>query len=293
MTSKTDAFQCQDPVVAGTISHSGNVFSFDSNSASLAASNWYNVTEYLGCGSLGETLDCMRSSNATVDAILQAAARVPASGSTTRSLPAFQITEDNVTVFSTAEYARRLAAGDLARIPYLETHNDHESGFYRISVRARGTVLPESNWTQFEQKTFTCPVAYEALGRARLNITSYRARYMADWDNLRLFYQSDAPDDSGAYHGVDINMIVGNSEGVSGIAPSAEEVRLTGVMQEAWAAFVQDPTDGLTNEMGWPKYNADGETLILLGYNTTAEVKLVKPAVYDSVCSEIGAALML
>lgn len=229
----------------------------------------------------------MRSSNITFEAILKAAARVPSSGPTTRSLSAFQITQDNVSVLSTAEYANRLAAGDLARIPYLETYNDHESGFYRISARAKGATLPESNWTQFEQETFTCPVAYEALGRARLNITSYGARYMPDWDNLRLFYQSDAPYDSGAYHGADINMIIGNSEGVSGIAPSAEEVRLTEVMQKAWAAFVRDPSNGLTSEMGWPKYDADGETLILLGYNTTAEVKLVKPTVYDHVCSEL------
>lgn len=229
----------------------------------------------------------MRSPNTTFEAILKTAARVPATGSTTRSLPAFQITQDNITVFPRTEYANRLAEGNLARLPYLETHNDHESGFYRISARARGVVLPESNWTQFEQETFTCPVAYEAMGRTRLNITSYRARYMADWDNLRLFYQSDAPYDSGAYHGADINMVIGNSEGVSGIAPSAQELELVGTMQKAWAAFAGNPNDGLTTEMGWPKYDADAETLILLGYNTTSEVKLVEPAVYDSVCSDL------
>lgn len=291
MGQKLILFQRQDPIVAGAISHSGNVFSFDSNSADLAASNWYNVTEYLGCGgatTMMNTLDCMRSPNITFQAILQAAARVPTTGSLTRSLPAFQITQDNITVFSTTEYANRLAAGDLAHIPYLETHNDHESGFYRISARAKGVDLPESNWTQFEQETFTCPVGYEAAGRAKLNITSYRMRYMADWENLRLFYQADPPYDSGAYHGADINMIIGNSEEVSsGILPEGEEVMLTGVMQKAWAAFARDPADGLTEEMGWPKYKDDEETLILLGQNTTSEVKFVNPEVYDYVCPEL------
>lgn len=229
----------------------------------------------------------MRSPTLTFEAILSAAARVPSTGSTTRSLPAFQITQDNVTVLSTTDYATRLAQGHLARIPYLETHNDHESGFYRISARAKGVVLPERNWTQFEQETFTCPVAYEAQGRARLGITSYRARYLADWDNVRLFYQAEGPPyDSGAYHGVDVNMVIGNSEGVSGLAASAQEGALVEVMQRAWAAFAREPGEGVTAEMGWPKYEAEAETLILLGYNSTAEVRVVGPALYDAVCAD-------
>lgn len=274
----------QDPAVAGLISHSGNVFSFDSNSAELAASNWYNVSRTLGCGASESTLSCMRSANITIEAILAAAARVPTTGAGSRALPAFQITQDNRTVFPRPEYESRLASGALARVPALQLQTDHESGFYRISALARGTVLPESNWTLFEQETFTCPLAADAAGRAGLGIASYRVRYMADWDNLRLFYQPEAPYDSGAYHGSDINMVVGNTEGVSGIAPLAEETRLTEKMQKAWAAFAADPSDGLTSVMGWPKYQADSETLILLGYNTTSAVKFVDPMAYDFAC---------
>lgn len=226
----------------------------------------------------------MRSSNITIESILAAAARVPTTGAGSRALPAFQITQDNRTVFPQSEYVSRLASGELARIPNIQVQTDHESGFYRISALARGTVLPESNWTLFEQQTFTCPLAADAGGRAELGITSYRARYLADWDNLRLFYQTEAPYDSGAYHGSDVNMIVGNAEGVSGIAPSAEEARLTETMQKAWAAFAADPADGLTSVMGWPKYEAGSETLILLGYNTTSNVKFVDPITYDSPC---------
>ncbi|KAK2614066.1 hypothetical protein N8I77_000924 [Diaporthe amygdali] len=280
------AFQ-DDPIVAGLISHSGNIFSFDSNNADLAASNWYNVSRTLGCGASESTLQCMRSPNITIDSILAAAARVPTTGSVTRSLPAFQITEDNLTVFSRSEYVSRLAAGQLARLPHLQLQTDHESGFYRISASARGIVLPESNWTLFEQETFTCPLAADAHGRTKLNVTSYRARYMADWDNLRLFYQMEPPYDSGAYHGVDVNMVVGNAEGVSGIESSAQEERLKETMQKAWVAFATDPSDGLTSVMGWPKYQADSETLILLGYNTTSAVKHVNPTTYDFACQNL------
>lgn len=277
------AFQ-DDPIVSGLVSHSGNVFSFDSNSAELAASNWYNVTRTLGCGTSASTLGCMRSPNITFDSILAAAARVPTTGAGSRALPAFQITQDNRTVFPRSEYRSRLASGNLARIPSLVLQTDHESGFYRISALARGTVLPESNWTLFEEQTFTCPLAADAQGRADLGLTSYRARYMADWDSLRLFYQSDPPFTSSAYHGSDINMVVGNTERVSGIAPSDEELKLTRTMQEAWAAFAADPADGLTSVKGWPKYQADSETLILLGYNNTSAVEFVDPVVYDFAC---------
>jgi carboxylesterase type B len=226
----------------------------------------------------------MRSPNVTIDSILAAAARVPTTGAGSRALPAFQITQDNRTVFPRSEYVSRLASGNLARIPSLLVQTDHESGFYRISALARGTVLPESGWTLFEQQTFTCPLAADARGRAELGLTSYRARYMADWDNLRLFYQPDPPYTSGAYHGSDINMIVGNTEGVSGIVPSAEGVKLTQTMQKAWAAFAADPSDGLASVMGWPKYQASSDTLLLLGYNTTSAVRFADPMAYDFVC---------
>lgn len=232
----------------------------------------------------------MRSPNITIDSILAAAARVPTTGAGSRALPAFQITQDNRTVFPRSEYVSRLASGNLAPIPSLLLQTDHESAFYRISALARGTVLPESNWTLFEEQTFTCPLAADAQGRAELGLTSYRARYMADWDSLRLFYQSDPPFTSGAYHGSDINMVVGNTAGVSGIAPSVEEVKLTETIQEAWAAFAADPADGLTSVKGWPKYQADSETLILLGYNTTSAVKFVNPMTYDSTCEGLGVA---
>lgn len=221
----------EKPLVAGAMSHSGNVISFPANDMPLAAKNWYNVSGTVGCGSSGDTLTCMRSPNITFSAILAAVKRVPPppNNSATRSIPPFQITVDNKTAFSSSEYSSRLASGDLARIPYFQIDNNHESGFYRISALAQGRSPPESEWKSFEQTTFTCPIAAEAAGRAKLGIASYRAHYMADWDNLRLY---DLPT-SGAYHGVEINMVIGNSEGMSGTAPSRQERRLTEIMQRA------------------------------------------------------------
>lgn len=236
------AFQ-ENPIAAGLVSHSGNEFSFPLNSLELATRNWYNVTGTLGCGSSGGTLTCMRSLNITFQAILDAMKLVPIppQSTPTRSQSPFQATIDNVTVFSELEYASRLKDGKLARTPYLEIVDDYEAGFYKISTLSQGNSPPESDWTLFQLDSFTCPTGADAHARSKLHIPVYRARYMADWDNLRLY----DPPSSGAYHGVDINMVLGNSEDVSGIAPSAEEEELTRVIQHAWAAFAADPADGL------------------------------------------------
>lgn len=276
----------EKPLVAGMASHSGNVFAFSANSAEVAASEWYNVTESLGCGSSGETLACMRSRNITTGAILAAAKKAPTppGSSVTRSLPAFQATIDNVTVFPTTEYLRRINMGNVARIPYLSLMNDHESGFYRISALAAGSSLPESDWTTFELKTFTCSNAFESYYRSKMGIPTYRGRYMADWDNVRLYTDPS----SGAYHGSDLESIIGNSKDVSGgRSPSAAQLELTHTMQKAWATFAADPEGGLV-ELGWPKYDIHTGSLVLLGVNTTASWSFVRPALYDNTCSSLN-----
>lgn len=279
------AFQ-ETPLVAGLAAHSGNVFAFSANSAEVAAQGWYNVTAQIGCGSSGNTLECMRSPNVTMAAILAAARKAPTppGSSVTRSLPAFQATIDNITVFETSEYIRRIEARTVAKIPYLGVMNDHESGFYRISALSQGTVLPESNWTAFELETFTCSTAFETKFREELGIPAYQARHMADWDNVRLF---TGPPTSGAYHGSEFESIVGNSEDVSGgYPPSSQQRELTHLMQKAWAAFAADPAQGLAGT-GWPRYDSDSRSLALLGVNNTASLELVRPETYSYPCSSL------
>ena len=252
------AFQ-SDPIVSGLAAHSGNVFSFPINTASLAASNWHNVTTQLGCGSPAlnitseETLNCMRRVN--VSAILAAAGRVPPppGSSVTRSQPNFQATVDNMTIFSIPTYTSRSLSGDFAPIPYLLGNTNYESGYYRVPARAQGNSPPESAWTQFQLESFTCPTAFQARSRAASDTPTWRFRYFGDWENLRLY------EGSGAYHGSDLEMVVGNSEGVSGIPSGQQEKALTTLMQRAWAAFARDPVNGLVKEVGWERYNEHGE----------------------------------
>lgn len=271
----------EKPLVAGMMSHSGSIFSFPLLDASLAAANWNHVASSLGCGSADSALSCLRSENISFQSILSAVRTVPSTpgNSPTRSVPPFQATVDNVTVFTVPGYASRLKSGEFAHIPHFQIHGHHESGFYRISALAQGRSPPESDWEQFELESFTCATAAETFWRSRVGVPTYRARYMADWDNLRLF----DPPSSGAYHGVEVNMITGNSESVSGIGPSPPEAQLTHTMQEAWAAFAADPVRGL-GRLGWPQYDAGGESLIRLGVHTTRTVDVVSSKMYDDAC---------
>ncbi|KAK7739785.1 hypothetical protein SLS62_011227 [Diatrype stigma] len=292
------AFAFRDqPVAAGLVSHSGNEFSFPLNSLELAAKNWHNVTGTLGCSASteGGTLACMQSPNVTFQSLLDAMKFVslPPQSTPTRSQSPFQATIDNATVFSPQEYASRLNAGSFAHIPYFQIINDYEAGYYKIAALAQGNALPEGDWTRFQLESFTCATAADARARSSFNsklpaggvqVPMYRARYMADWENLRLY----DPPSSGAYHGVDINMVMGNSEAVSGIAPGAEEAELTRVMQRAWAAFATDPHEGLSAIMRWPRYNAEEDSLILLGVNTTSRVEFVSPNRFDEPCAGLG-----
>jgi cholinesterase len=103
-----------DPIVAGVIALSGNAYSFPLNTLELAAQNWYNVSDQLGCGTQGNTMACMRQAN--WDDIRAAAAKVPPPPGTSqaRSQSPFQATTDEKLVFS--DYYERAQARNLAKI---------------------------------------------------------------------------------------------------------------------------------------------------------------------------------
>lgn len=102
------------PLVAGLISHSGTVFSFPVNSASLSAQHWHGVSSLLGCRTSDDVLQCMKAQN--VSALLEAAGKVkpPPGSSPARTPPAFQPTVDNVTTFG--NYQELSDAGQFAHL---------------------------------------------------------------------------------------------------------------------------------------------------------------------------------
>ena len=214
------------PIVNGIISESGNAFSFPLNSRELQTRNWYNVSATLGCGSEGDTLDCVRGKEWRD--VLAAAAKLPAApgGNPVRSTPAFYPTVDNETVFS--GYASLLGKGEFAKIvshplsihptihpkqPSLTTHplpqpqllgnNHNEQGYYIIPAYGRGINTTLAQQSQFLLESFTCPNAFEARARAAHGVPVWLYRYFGDWPNTQLYPTS------GAYHGTEMQMLFG------------------------------------------------------------------------------------
>jgi len=127
-------------------------------------------------------------------------------------------------------------------------HGDNEAGYYKIAAFGQGRVLSDEAWDEFNRACFTCANSLEAKNRAKIGVPTFLFRYFGDWDNLRLYPTS------GTYHGSDVNMVFGGSADVSGLPNSANETKIIALFQKAWATFAQDPLNGLTNNMKWPRY---------------------------------------
>lgn len=286
-----------DPIAAGLILSSGTAFSFPLNAPGVLERNWNTVVDAVGCNTTtimgtgttpeedytAATMACMRAVNWAV--LKAAAATIKPSPSTSvlRGIPGFYPQVDNLLVFS--DYPERTAEGRFAQLPILAGHNDNEAGYYRIPAygNSNGTVVPtNAEVTAFHLESFTCPVAHQAAARRAHEIPTWVYRYFADWENTRLY------PGSGAYHGVDLHMVFGASEIVSGgLAPSAEQRALTEVVQRAWYTFAQDPWAGLARHMGWPQWEPGHESLVELGVDNTATPRFVDPAVYDAPCVNV------
>jgi carboxylesterase type B len=68
--------------------------------------------------------------------------------------------------------------------------------------------------------------------------------------------------DAGAWHGSEIAHVFGNADrsGVgSGIKATESQLKVSELMNKAWAAFAKNPEKNLL-EMGWPLYNEKGRT---------------------------------
>lgn len=267
----------QDPIVKGLISTSGNTFSFPMNTAQKQRDNWLALATALGCGSTNDTLTCMRSGNITSQAITAAVAKIAPSpgGSPVRSTPPFYPMVDNQTIFN--DYLSLSSAGDFARLPYLQGHNDYEQGYYVIPAFAQGRNVTAAQTAQFLLESFVCPISYEAKQRSKVGVPTWAYRYFGDWENTRLYPTS------GAYHGTELHMILGSSEDASGIPATQVQKDTAKLFQRAVAVFVADPTDGLLNA-GWPQFDPVRKSWVEIAVGNRPAITFADPAEYDGTC---------
>lgn len=273
----TYAYQ-EEPIINGLIATSGDAFSFPVNKEGVPEANFKAVAQKLGCCQKEKVFECVKTTD-WKDVEAAAASIKPAkSSSVLRSVPPFYPTVDDEIVFS--DYVSLTKQGAFAKVPIYMGNNNNEAGYYRIPAYRNGVVPTQEQVDRFHLESFTCPIAYQARARERNDVPAWVWRYFGDWENTRLY------DTSGAYHGSDLHMIFGASGDVSGIPPVKDQKELTKTMQKAWAAFSDDPWNGLT-ELGYPVYDEGEETLILFGKDNSPEPELVKPSDYNAPCSTI------
>ncbi|KAB2573486.1 Acetylcholinesterase [Lasiodiplodia theobromae] len=281
----------EDPVVAGIVPMSGNVWSFPVSSAETAGERWKNVSAAAGCvagnvgGDAGDdaggdgVLECMRGKDFEVIKKAVAGLKLPTVSGQGRSEAVFQPTVDNETVFDQEMLKKMTQAGEFARVPYLVGNTHFEAGYYRWAAYGAGSILTDAQWDNFNLVTFTCPSTYGAAARARFGVPSWVYRYGGDWDNLRLYPNSSA------YHGSDMHALFGNSEEVSGLPEEEAQTGLTRVVMEAWAAFARDSRGGL-HDLGWGEYSDN--ILVELGFNKSALPTFASPQKYASTCASLN-----
>lgn len=276
-----------DPIVSGFIMQSGTMNLANGGGAALpngppasspatnTSQGWFNASSALGCG--GSTADpaavltCMQGKNLS-DIV------------TVTNTIGFQPSADNISVFTTAEYASRTAAGQFSRLPVLTGSNDHETGLFE-SLSALGATNatpapPPSFWTGVDNSVFVCPVSARANTTASQGVPTFRYRYFG------VFPDTAFSATSGAWHGSELLTLSGVVPQAAGPIPAvtAQQMDIMKYMRGAWAAFIKDPKQGLVT-YGWPAYNPNEQTVVRLGLNNMTGTNLAAPSMFDAVCN--------
>ena len=266
-----------DPIVKGMILESGSEFLMVqelSSNDTLNTIGWNTVANASGCplptNSTGTTasrsqLTCMQS--VPWQTIQSAVSNYSASTSV------FTPHTDNYTVLDATGYSTRLMQGEFARIPVFVGSNNDEGTI----LQALSPGIPPELITTFG---FTCPAAQVAAGRERYNVPSWQYRFLA-----KDLPQINPPQLAayGAYHSSEIPLVFGTYNNSQIQNTSRETITLSNDMQKTWAAFMKNPTSGIT-KYGLPQYVANGTTLIQYGINSTTPVSLNRSQAYNANC---------
>jgi carboxylesterase type B len=231
----------EDPIAAGFIAQSGNVFSPNSQTdKTTAATTWYNVTETLSCGNVesdqDELLRCMRSKDWET---VQAA--IPQKSGLAGVVGSFGPTIDDIVVFS--DYPERSVAGNVIKRPLFIGNTDNEAGLFKPTFASQNITYPKMQWDLMAQQLFTCSSSNRALAAVINQVPIWRYRWFGDLACLKITTEPD----SGAYHGSEVAVIFGTDQDIQNrVSRTDAEHDLVAYIRGAWAAFAKDPVNGLT-----------------------------------------------
>ncbi|KAL4897496.1 Alpha/Beta hydrolase protein [Aspergillus ambiguus] len=246
-----------DPIIAGQIMHSGNVFATGTN-VDLTHSNFTFVAEQFGCGQLSaqEEVNCMR--NVSADAIIE----LYNSYNMNHSSGQLKWTTiiDNVTKFG--DYTERYHARNYSRVPAIVGSNSEEQ---TSLISWPGPDGP--NMTMIYEETVAgklCPNTHNAELRYNTSSLTFYYYNTANFSNI-----SPRPWE-GAYHTSELPLVFGTYSQYGG-PTTREEVDVATRWQELYLAFIRDPIHGLPS-MGWPAYRPDGFAMVFAANNTPSQL---------------------
>ncbi|KAG8798234.1 hypothetical protein FRC17_007528, partial [Serendipita sp. 399] len=193
---------------------------------------------------------------------------------------------DNQTVYSVADYKQRGRAGNFAKLPIL-TGTTNEEGDLFVINRATNT-LNETASLLVTLAAFRCFDSWQSSFSISAGLPTYRYRYLARFPTI-------SPPPLRAFHASDQLILFGTSGGRSPSAPppTALEQQATVYLQNAWSAFIRDPTNGLTT-FGWPRYTGySGQTLVDIFANNSVQnpIQTENPTLFDAPCAALGLGL--
>ncbi|KAF2401659.1 alpha/beta-hydrolase [Trichodelitschia bisporula] len=262
----------QDPIVHGFIPQSGNLAlaaRMGSGAGNASVVNWSNLSEKLGCGAVtaakvDATLVCMRAK--PVDAILDAT--VPKNSAS--AVGSWGPKPDGKTVFSGS--GARAAAGNIIKAPVLVGNVDNEGA---TSGQQPGSL---------SNRISGCGSGAAADVRRKLGVPAWRYLYSGSFPNNGLGPCCTAA--KGAWHGAEIALIFGTTELKNKGQDTPNEAKLSKTLRDAWTGFAKDPVNGLS-KLGWPRYDPEKPTVIVLGGDDSADVKFELPSKTDGSCAAL------
>ena len=83
-------------------------------------------------------------------------------------------------------------------------------------------------------------------------------------------------------------MVYGTAPDITGIPNTPAEEAVSAYMMRAWATFADDPEKGLSERLGWPRYDPAKTTLVRLAYQDQTIASFVSPGTYDAPCAALG-----
>jgi len=238
--------------------------------------SWYAVSKAIGCGDASagatKTLDCMRSKPYTeiLDGMKKASIA---------SMGAFFPTADDKIVFR--DYPKRREAGNFIKVPYLVGNTDDEPGISYAIARpppkapTKGIVTKRQNKGMIQSKDGCGPDA-AATARVKAGVPAWR--YLS----AMVFPNSDVGS-PGCWHGGDIGYVFGTQEYLTRVPDTEDEKKFTSTIMNAWASFAKDPQNGL-KKLGWPIYDGEKPTLIVLGGRNSSAIRFIDRKTVDVGC---------